>query len=180
MPEVLPVVLVEAFVHLLKGNAKAMKKAFKMVFNIWDPPLLVGVRINANEFVWELSTPCISHQPPFLSNEFVVVFTNSPLSLSMLTVFNRLFSPICIGGRSRQVLRRTSWSSTYPLALVSRSGRAHDNGWNASSKRRTRSGWGLGCNSLRLFIMCRAYYSWRPKPLDTVEVASKATHCVAC
>ena len=87
--------LAEAFVHPLKGNAEAMRKASKMVFNMWGPPLLVGVRINADEFVREFSTPCISHQPSFPSSGLVVVFTNNPFSLSLLTVFSRLFPPIC-------------------------------------------------------------------------------------
>ena len=34
LPKVLLVVLAEALVHLLKGNAEAMRKASKMVFNI--------------------------------------------------------------------------------------------------------------------------------------------------
>ena len=96
LPKNLPVIVVELLVHPLKGNVEAMRKTSKMVFNIWDPPLLASVQINADEFVWEFNMPCISHQPLFLSSGLIVVLTNNLLSLLLLTILNMLFPFICI------------------------------------------------------------------------------------
>ena len=157
MSKALPVIFPDAFIQPLKVKAKVMRKASKIVFNVWDPSLWAGIWVDTDEFFRELSTLCIDHQPSFLSSRLIVVFISSPLPFPLLTLFSRLFSPICMGGRMRQVLRRTSLSFSSSSFLVSSSGRAHNN------NRRMRNDCGLSCYSPRLFIPSRAHSSRRPR-----------------
>ena len=145
LSKALPFILADAFIQPLKGKAEVMRKASQIVFNVWDPSLWVGIWIDANEFIREFNTPCISNQPIFLNSELIVVFISSLLPLPLLTLFNRLFSPIYMGGRLRQVLRRTIWSSTSPSSLVSSNGRACNIRGRKSSSRRMRSEYRLSC-----------------------------------
>ena len=67
-----------------------------------------------------------------------------------------------------------------PPTLVIRSSWTCDNKWMSSNRRRTRRGCGLSCYSLRLFILYGARSSWRPRPWNVDEVASKTTYYVSC
>ena len=61
LSKALPVILADALIQPLKGNAEAMRKASKMVFNVWDPSLWASIRTDANEFY--LGVQHALHQP---------------------------------------------------------------------------------------------------------------------
>ena len=157
-----------------------------MVFNVWDPSLQASIWVDANEFVLEFNMPWIGHQPLFFTSGLVVVFISNPLPLSLLTLFSRLFSLICMEGRMRQVLRRTSRSSTNHSSLVSssrralnRRGRTNSDG-RTSCDRRTQIDYGVSCYSPRLLVLSRAcsfrrarFRVWMRLKKWPIEIAAK-------
>ena len=92
-------------------------------------------------FIWEFSTPCINHQPLFLSSGLVVVFISNPLPLSLLTVFRRLFPSICMGaewdksweGRADPSLNPRPWLVALGELGIVDGGWAVTGGWEAAA-----------------------------------------------
>ena len=148
LSKTLPVILADALIQPLEGKTERKTKASKMVFNVWHPSLWDGIRVDANEFFWEFSMPCISHQTLFFSTTLSIIFIGSPLSFPLLTFFNRLFSLATWGverdksweGRAGPPLTTRLWLAAMRDLAMAGGGRTMTKGWAMTEGRRATTG----------------------------------------